>query len=427
MLNIRRNRKKEIIFTAPPSKAHTLRAFFLAALSKGRTRIIDPLMGKDQLIALKILPIFGAKVHKNSGFVEIEGVSGKLVLNQAKINCGNSGVTLRFISSILALSENGSCIVDGNKEMRKRTIEDLIDALKILNIRVEYLEKEGFPPIKIYGGRFKGGNTTINGENSSQFLSSLLIASACTDKGLDIDVKGNLVSRPYVDITLNLMKKFGVSVKNEGYKHFKVIGNQIYSLNKEKTHNELIIEGDYSNSSYFFLAAAICKIKVTVKNLNPKSTQGDKKILEILKMMGCKVIKNPDNSFTVIGGDLHGISIDMANYPDIVPTIAVAAAFAENTTIIKNVGHLKHKESNRLRAIARELNNMGINSYYTETDLTIEGGNPSGATIKTYNDHRIAMSFAIAGLKIDGVQIQNPKTVSKSFPDFFNELTKFSE
>jgi 3-phosphoshikimate 1-carboxyvinyltransferase len=418
VLKIKNARKKEVVITAPPSKAHTLRSFFLAALGKGITRIFRPLMGKDQRIALESIKAVGAKVNLGEDYVDIEGVNGRPILNTTIINCGNSGVTLRFITPIIALAENSWCTVDGSKEMRKRTIKDLVDALRILNVKIDYLGEIGFPPFKIHGGSYIGGKTSLNGQSSSQFLSSMLISGACTKNGLIIEMRGDLVSKPYVDITMDVMNKFGANVTNTNYKKFSVKGNQGYNL------KEITIEGDYSNSSYFFLAAAICKISVSVKNLNPKSIQGDKKVLDILQSMGCQIIENSD-TYTVIGKDLHGISLDMGDFPDIVPTIAIAASFAEGVTRIKNVGHLAHKETNRLEAIKNELTKMGIEVKIIENDLIIKGGNPKGAVIETYRDHRIAMSFAVVGLKIRNIQIINPSTVEKSFPNFFSELSKF--
>jgi len=302
--------------------------------------------------------------------------------------------------------------------MRKRTIKDLVDALRILKVKIDYLGETGFPPIKIHGGSFIGGKTSLNGRSSSQFLSSMLISGACTKKGIIIEIQGDLVSKPYVDITMNVMSKFGANTANANYRKFSVKGSQGYEL------KEITIEGDYSNSSYFFLAAAVCKIRVSVKNLNPKSIQGDKKILDILQSMGCEIIENSDG-YIIIGKNLHGITLDMADFPDIVPTIAIAASFAEGITRIRNVSHLAHKETNRLEALKNELDKMGIEVKLSENDLVIKGGTPKGAIIETYNDHRIAMSFAIAGLKIRNIQIKNPLTVEKSFPNFFSELSKF--
>ena len=377
-------------------------------------------MGEDQQIALDCLMAIGASVDIQPKFVEIKGIKGNPKLLESNINCGNSGVSLRFITSIIALSKTGTCVIDGDENMRKRPIKDLVDALKLIGIKIEYLGNEGFPPIKVHGGSFQGGKTKIDGSKSSQYLSSLLIAGACSEKGLEMEVIGGLVSKPYIDITIDLMKKFGVEVENKDYKHITVKGNQVYSC------NELKIEGDYSNSSYFFMAAAICKNKVSVSNLNPNSPQGDKKILEILEMMGCEVTQYSD-MYMVSGQDLKGITIDMADCPDLVPTVAVTAAFAKGTTKILNVGHLKHKESNRFKSITNELQKMEIDAEQIDDDLIVKGGIPKGATIETYDDHRIAMSFGVTGLVVDGVQIKNPKTVAKSFPNFFEELKKFSD
>jgi 3-phosphoshikimate 1-carboxyvinyltransferase len=236
-------------------------------------------------------------------------------------------------------------------------------------------------------------------------------------RDVNIEVTGSLASQPYVDITREVMSAFGVEVRNEGYHSFFIRAGQRYLPQKYR------IEGDASNASYFFSAAAVCKGRVRVGNLNPATIQGDIGFLEILERMGCRVIRG-NNWIEVQGGELHGIEMDMNEMPDLVPTLAVTAAFARGKTVIQNIGHLRLKESDRIYALAAELSKMGIRVREEEDGLEIEGGKARGAEIETYNDHRMAMSFAIAGLAVPGVKIKGERCVGKSFPEFWAVLQK---
>ena len=321
---------------------------------------------------------------------------------------------MRFLTALAALKK-GITLLDGNERMRKRPIDQLLNGLGELGVRAYSQEGNGFPPVIVESEGLKGGTARINGEESSQFLSGLLMVAPYAQKDVNIQVAGSLASRPYVDITLAAMSSFGVGIRNQGYRSFVIQAGQHYLPQK------YWIEGDASNASYFFSAAAVSRGKVEVKNLNPASIQGDLRFLGILERMGCRVNRRRD-LVEVQGGELDGIEIDMNEMPDLVPTLAVTAAFAHGRTVIQNIRHLRLKESDRIHALALELSKMGIRVNEREDGLEIEGGRPHGAEIETYDDHRMAMSFAIAGLAVPGIRIKGERCVDKSFPEFWETL-----
>jgi 3-phosphoshikimate 1-carboxyvinyltransferase len=331
-----------------------------------------------------------------------------------KVDVGNSGTSMRFLTALAAL-RTGITLLDGSERMRERPIGELLNGLGELGVRA-YSQKGGnCPPVIVQSQGLKGGTARVKGEESSQFLSGLLIVAPYAQRDVDIKVAGSLASKPYVDITREVMSSFGVEIRSQGYHSFFIKAGQRYLPQKYR------IEGDASNASYFFSAAAVCRGRVRVRNLNPATIQGDIGFLEILERMGCRVIRGSD-WIEVLGGELHGVEIDMNEMPDLVPTVAVTAAFARGRTVIQNIGHLRLKESDRIHALAAELSKMGIRVREREDGLEIVGGKPHGAEIETYNDHRMAMSFAIAGLAVPGVKIKEERCVDKSFPGFWKEL-----
>lgn len=405
--------------TAPPSKAHTLRAIVLAALGTGSTLIKRPLLGEDQLICLDAIKAIGATYQLDGDELLVEGVAEQPVLQTDRIDCGNSGVTIRLITSVVALAKQGRCVLDGTDRMRVRPIADLATALNTLGADIRYLNRNGVPPIEINCRGLAGGHVTIPGNVSSQFLSSLLIAGATTANGIDITLTTPLVSRPYVDITLGMMAQFGVTVHNENYQRFTVAGGQTYQ------RDTILIEGDYSSASYFAGAAAVTKQPTRIANLNPESPQADKQILPILQQMGCSIVQDGDG-VVIECEQLQGVDVNMANCPDIVPTVGVVAAFAEGQTIIRDVSHLKYKECNRLDAVRDELNKLSIDAHHDGNNLFVSGGEMRPTAIETYDDHRIAMSFALAALTDPAITINDPHVVAKSFPTFFDAIKPFS-
>jgi 3-phosphoshikimate 1-carboxyvinyltransferase len=413
--------------TAPPSKAHTLRAIIIASLAKGKSIIKNGLIAEDQEYAMKAMQQMGAqiKINKEKNEIEIIGVDGKPIAPIENVFVGNSGLTIRFLVSIAGLAQGSDYVtLDGVERMRTgRPIQDLLDALAPLGVQAVSINGNGCPPIKVKSNSFIGGKAPLAGDKSSQYFSSILVAAAYAKKDVEIETIGHLSSKPYIDVTIQSMKDFGVEAENRNYESFFVREGQKY------VGREIQIEGDFSNSAYFFAAAAILGGKVTVTKLNKESKQGDKFFVSALEKMGCKV-KWEDNSITL---DASGVSliglgeIDMNDYPDIVMPLAVVGAFAQGETKIVNVEHLRIKESDRLTVTVNALKQLGVEAEAGKDYLLVHGNLGSGlhgAEIDSNNDHRIAMSFTVAGLRIPGVKIINERAVDKSFPGFYEEIEK---
>jgi 3-phosphoshikimate 1-carboxyvinyltransferase len=404
------------VVTIPGSKSYTHRALILSSLADGESVLINALRCEDTEHTVQALIKFGVEVFWESDCVRVLGRGGKFKGTDDRIDVGNSGASMRFLTALAALKK-GVTLLDGSERMRKRPIGELLNGLGGLGVRAYSQKGDDCPPVIVESQSLQGGTTRIKGEESSQFLSGLLMVVPYALRDVNIKLTGPLASKPYVDITRDVMSAFGVEIQSQGYDSFFVKGGQRYF---PQTYR---IEGDASNASYFFSAAAVCRGRVKVKGLNPGTLQGDIGFLKILESMGCRVTRGKD-WIEVLGGELHGIEMDMNEMPDLVPTLAVTAAFAQGNTVIQNIRHLRFKESDRLHALAVELSKMGIRVREGEDWLEIEGGKPHGAEIETYDDHRMAMSFAIAGLVIPGVKIKGERCVDKSFPGFWETLQK---
>jgi len=413
--------KKEIEaeVEAPPSKAHSLRAFFVGALAENETLINNPLLAEDQKYAIDAMSKFGADFEIKKDKVEIRGTGGKLKTPAEKVFIGNSGVTARFLASFASLMKKGEVLIDGTERMRTgRPIKDLLVALNQLGVEIESISKNGLLPIRVKGGGIKGGTAELSGKVSSQYFSSLLISAPYADKDVKIKCIGNISSKPYINITLDVMDDFGVKAENRDFKEFYIKSGQRY---KGRSYR---IEGDYSNASYFLALPAMFGGKMKVSNLKLNSSQGDKIFPDILEKMNCDVLKKEKAIEIKRNKKLQPIEIDMNPYPDLVPTLAVVASFAAGETRIKNIGQLRFKECDRISAVATELGKVGVETEEKEAELIVKG-NPNGihgAEIDCYNDHRIAMAFSILGVKLEGVIIKNEKCVKKSFVDFYDVL-----
>ena len=404
------------VVTIPGSKSYTHRALILSSLADGESVLINGLRCEDTERTVQALIKFGVEVFWESDRVRVLGRGGKFKGTDDRIDVGNSGASMRFLTALAALKK-GVTLLDGSERMRKRPIGELLNGLGELGVKAYSQKGDDCPPVVVESQGLQGGTARIKGEESSQFLSGLLMVAPYALRDVNIEVTGPLASKPYVDITRDVMSAFGVEIQSQGYDSFFVKAGQRYL---PQTYR---IEGDASNASYFFSAAAVCRGRVKVKGLNPRTFQGDIRFLEILESMGCRVTRGKD-WIEVLGGELHGIEMDMNEMPDLVPTLAVTAAFAQGNTVIQNIRHLRFKESDRLHALAVELSKMGIRVREGEDWLEIEGGKPHGAEIETYDDHRMAMSFAIAGLVIPGVKIKEERCVDKSFPGFWEVLQK---
>jgi 3-phosphoshikimate 1-carboxyvinyltransferase len=288
-----------------------------------------------------------------------------------------------------------------------------VDARRQLGADVFCVGDNGCPPIRISSDGIPGGVVALSGNASSQFLSALLLSGPYAEKDVEITVKGELVSKPYVDVTIDVMTAFGVRVERDGYSRFRVPAGQRYAP------RDYTVQGDASSASYFWAGAAVTGRTVTTKNIHPGGRQGDIRLLEVFEAMGCTVVREPDR-VSVTGGALTGIDVDMGAMPDMVPTLAAVALFARGKTAIRNVGHLRFKESDRLDAVTREWRKVGGRVEESADSLVVHGDETlNGAEVDPHDDHRLAMSLAVVGLKVPGVRIQNPACVGKSFPRFW--------
>jgi 3-phosphoshikimate 1-carboxyvinyltransferase len=398
----------------PGSKSYTHRALIAAALAEGESALHNALRSEDTELTAQALVKLGAAIDWQDNTVLVRGIGGRLAPVDDPIYLGNSGTSMRFLTAVATLGQ-GEYRLTGTPRLCQRPMGELLAALKQLGGKVASVTGRGFPPIIVTGG-IAGGRTRLTGEVSSQYLSALLLIAPLTDLGVEIEVTGDLVSRPYVDLTLDVQAAFGISHFRRGYRYFQVPGDQMYQ------NRDYHIDADASSASYFWAAAALTGGRVTVANINMETSQGDVDFVSVLARMGCH-IESTQAGLTVEGRPLTGIQVDMSAMPDLVPTLAVVAAFSQGETIISGVSHLRHKESDRLAAVAAELTKMGAPVQETEDGLRILGGGPlRGAEIQTYDDHRIAMSFAVAGLKVPGVVIDDPDCVSKSFPEFWEYI-----
>ncbi len=404
--------KSEVM--VPGSKSYTHRVLIAAALAEGQSSIDGALFSRDTELTAAALTQMGARIEadaKQKHFT-VNGTGGSLSSSSSDIFLENSGTSMRLLAAIAALGK-GDYILDGSQRMRQRPIAELLAALEQLKIPAKSLHDNGCPPIRIGGGIVEGGPVQIDCGVSSQYLSALLLMAPLTKNGLEIEVIKGPVSRPYVDLTLRVMERFGVKSEHQGYNRFSVAGGQHYRA------GQYLVEPDCSQAGYFWAAAAISGGEIKVRGIKADSVQGDIGFVRVLEKMGC-TLRFADDGITVIGGPLQALEVDMGDMPDLVPTLAVVAAFAQGTTVMTNVAHLRAKESDRLAAVATELGKMGITTNCGEDFITVTGGQPQGAVIKTYDDHRIAMSFSLVGLKVAGVKIEDENCVGKSFPNYWS-------
>ncbi len=400
----------EATLTLPGSKSYTHRALVAASLAVGEVLLTNALRAEDTELTAQALARLGSAIDWQDSAIRVKGAGGRWQPVADPIYLGNSGTSMRFLTALVALGQ-GAYRLTGTERLCQRPLGDLLGALAQLGVQAASEKGDGCPPVIVRGG-LRGGRARLSGAVSSQYVSALLFIGPLAPEGVEIEITDELVSRPYVDLTLEVMADFGISYYREGYRYFRVPPGQSYQP------SDYAIEADASSASYFWAAAAVTGGRVTIANLNLESCQGDAAFPGVLERLGCTV-ESSGAGLTVQGNELRGVTVDMAAMPDLVPTLAVIAAFARGETVITGVAHLRHKESDRLQAVATELGKMGVAVKETPDGLIISGGTPHGAAIETYEDHRIAMSFAVAGLKVPGVVIQNPGCVAKSFPDFW--------
>ena len=414
MIEIKPVQNLQATITVPGSKSYTNRALLIAGLTDGECRLEKPLVSDDTKYMIRALKAFGISVQEEKEAFIVSGRGGKLSTPEEDIFIGNAGTTMRFLTTFSALVP-GKTRLDGDERMRQRPLADLLHCLTQMGVKAVSANGNGCPPIDIAGGEVPGGEVQLAGDKSSQYLTSILLSAPYFKNDTCIHIQGDLTSKSYADITLDIMKTFGVSVINESYQRFKVKAGDRYNAQTYK------VESDWSSASYFLAAAAVTGGEVTLTDINPHSVQGDAQFTSVLEKMGCRVEKK-SNTLQIKGNPLKGITINMNNMPDAVQTLAVTALFAEGETVIQGIGNLRIKETDRILALANELTRLGAEVETGEDYLVIRPGDYRGAEIETYDDHRMAMSFAVAGLKIPGIHIKNPTCVEKSFPDFFQRF-----
>jgi 3-phosphoshikimate 1-carboxyvinyltransferase len=399
------------IVQVPGSKSYTHRTLIAAALAAGQSEVVRPLLSEDCHLTMQALRQMGVQIGLPGERVTVTGCGGAPAATGRPIELGNSGTSMRLLTAVTALGK-GDYTLTGTTRMQERPIRELGDALGELGVPVSYAKRPGCPPITVSGGRITNRKVHIDCRVSSQYLSGLLLAAPCTAKGMEIEVVGGPVSKPYIDMTVEILERFGIAVSRQDYARFEIPGGQQYCC------GTYAVAPDASQAGYFWAAAAVSGTSVTVQGVHPDAIQGDVRLAQVFGRMGCHVEATPAG-IKVTGGELRAVEVDMGDMPDMVPTLAVVAAFAQGTTVMTNVAHLRAKECDRLAAVETELAKMGIQARSTADELQVTGGNPHGAEIETYDDHRIAMCFAVAGLRVAGMRIKNPGCVAKSFPDFW--------
>lgn len=405
----------------PGSKSYTNRALIMAAMTAHPVTIFNPLFSDDTVAMINCLTSLGIKMNVLADRIEVIGSVQDISPERDKeihLNANLSGTTIRFISA-MACFIPGTKIIRGEEGLNKRPVKELVKGLQQLGAQIEYTAQEGYPPVKITSAGFTAHTTTLNGDVSSQYFSALFMIAPLLQHDLVIKVEGNQISQSYIDMTIGMMNDWGIIVENHDYKQYIIKAGQQYHL------KEYVVEGDYSGAGYFFAIAALTRSTITLKNLNPYSKQGDLQFAKILEMMGNELIPG-HNEMKIIGKGITPIAIDMEQCPDQAQTLAVLAAFAPGVTTMTGVRSLRVKETERVKATQQELQKMGIKTESPDDDtLIIYGGSPQPAAIDTYGDHRMAMAFAVAGSKMNGIVINNPEVVNKTFPNYWELLRTF--
>ena len=403
--------------TVPGSKSYTNRALLVAALARGASTITGALFSDDTYYMCNALQQLGVEIdadEKQTRF-DVHGNGGDIPVSSADLYIGNSGTTSRSLTAYVSLGQ-GRFVIDGDAPMRHgRPIADLLDALTQIGVSARSQFDNGHLPVIIEANGVAGGKTRLNVSKSSQFLTALLLIAPYAKNDVNIEVVGNR-EMPYIDITLAVMEAFGVHVITEGYKYFRMEEGQRY---QPCIYN---VEPDASNASYFFAAAALTGGRVTVQHLSLDSMQGDVQFVRILERMGCQVTGS-DSGITLTGPrQLKGIDVDMRTISDTSLTLAAIAPFADSKVTIRNIEHTRWQETDRIHAMVTELRKLGVPVTEHQDGLEISPAPITPAAIDTYEDHRMAMAFSLVGLKADGIQINNPECVSKTFPNYFQVL-----
>ncbi len=408
----------DITIRAPASKSYSHRALIAAGLAGGTSTLHRVLRSDDTRITASALQQLGVRLSWNEDQIRVDGTGGVLQCgDHSVIDLGDSGTSLRLLTSVALLCQR-PVIITGSPRMKERPVGGLVNALNSLGGRIQYLETAGFPPLMV-DGILKGGSVQVDSTVSSQFASSLLLSAPYAESPLGLHLLPGAVSRSYLDVTVDVMKAFGVPVEREGQDHFLVHPGKRYC------GREYLVEGDYSSASYFFSIAAVCGGRARVSSLSPGSVQGDRQFLDALAAMGCRVSCSDDCITVESDGALTGIERDLSSSPDTVQTLCMVAACARSPSRFFGISHLQFKESNRIFAILSTLRQLG-GDVRADKDgsITIRPAPLHGGTIDPAGDHRTAMSAAVLGLAVGGITVTDAGCVSKSFPEFWDILHK---
>jgi 3-phosphoshikimate 1-carboxyvinyltransferase len=412
----------DAVVRLPGSKSYTNRALIVAALALGESHIEQALFSDDTRYMSEALRSLGIEVLalRDEQAIRVVGGAGRLPASCADVFIGNAGTAARFLTALVALGA-GSYRIDGVPRMRERPIGPLLEALRQLGVNARGERGNDCPPVVVESAGLRGGRVTIDGSISSQFISALMMIAPCTSEGIELKVLGDLVSKAYVDLTVSVMRAFGASSDVEDYQRITVPGGQTY------VGRTYAVEPDASAASYFLAAAAVTGGWVRIQGLGRRSAQGDLGLVGVLERMGCRVTWSDDWVELVGPSRLAGVDVDMGGLSDVAQTLAAIAPFASGDVRIRGVRHIRLKETDRLGAVTTELRRLGVTVEQYPDGWRISPSTLKATTIETYDDHRMAMSFAVTGLRVAGLRIGNPGCVSKTFPDFFQRFAALVE
>lgn len=404
----------------PGSKSYTNRALVCGALARGTSTIVGGSEGDDSRLMIEALNRLGILVERRSGQIVVHGTAGMIKPYRGLLDLGAAGTTLRFLTALCSVIDGSDVTICGSERMHQRPIRDLVAALQGLGVRIEYLGTPGCPPIRVYGRAPSelGDSVALSGSVSSQFFTALFLIAPILPNGLTVKVQGEQVSRSYIDMSEATLNSFGVKFENQNYQSYFIPYSEIEGRRIE-------IEGDASGASYLWSLAALTGSTIRVTNIPSVSKQGDVDYPKLLKKMGCTIDQTGAGIAATApkDGKLLGIKCEMESMPDTAQSLAVVASVAVGETTISGLSTLRAKETDRIQALQTELEKLGIQSSAQRDSISIRGGVPKGARISTYDDHRMAMAFAVLGGRIPGIEIEDPMVVNKSFPEFWELLS----
>jgi 3-phosphoshikimate 1-carboxyvinyltransferase len=402
----------------PPSKSYTHRAVFISSLADGRSHIINPLISRDTIATIDACRAFGVKISVADHELIISG-KNTLKIPSNVINVENSGTTMRFVTTISSLLEDGYVVVTGDESIRKRPMQPLLLALRQLGINCFSIRKNDRAPIIVQGGGIKGNDVTIDGSISSQFISAILISGVCAKSEISLRVTGKQVSKSYIESTINVMSKFGGKIKySKDYKNYHIFNNRYIA-------NTFTIPGDFSTAALLLAAGTLVGNNIKISNLDFSLPQGDSKILEILKKIGSKIVIDKKNGTVKVYGaeDLDGGEFDLSDTPDLLPVVAILSLKSRNPVRIYGVSHTRYKETDRLRIIASELRKLGAKTKVLTDEIKIDSPKKlKSARLDSHNDHRLFMSFTIAAMMTEKSFVEGAESVDVSYPSYIQDM-----